>query len=76
MLALVREPLGDDVAARRVTVQQRDPIPPAGVDLVELGQVLEAPRGPKPGLALLTISRLPTRPVNTRAPPSGALFSS
>src|SRR5215210_764520 len=46
----MREPLGDDVPAGRVAPGQRDPIPPAGVELVELAQIGKAPRGPEPGL--------------------------
>lgn len=50
LLALVFEPVGDDVAASRVLARQRDPVAPGRVDVIELGQLREAPRRPEPGL--------------------------
>jgi hypothetical protein len=38
VLALVLQALGDDVAAGRMAVRQRNPVAPVDVDLIELGQ--------------------------------------
>ena len=52
MLALVREPVGNDMPSGRVTARQRDPVAPSRINDVELGQVAEAPGRPEPRLVV------------------------